>query len=141
MIETDQIKAIGKVITGNWRGTIGNDTVEEVWSEPLANTMMGMFRWISENKIRFFELILIDVSTGKITIKIKHFNADFTGWEEKDGFVPYELVDLTNTKVTFGSSSPSEQGRLIYERKDKSKLVINLEMKDGRDLVFNLDLL
>lgn len=140
MVVTDQIKTIGGIMTGNWRGTIGNDTVEEDWSEPLANTMMGMFRWILENKISFYELIVIDLSTGKVTIKIKHFNADFTGWEDKDDFESYELVDLTETRVTFRSSH-GEQGRLIYERTEKSKLVINLEMKDGRTLIFNLDLL
>ncbi len=77
-------------LAGHWRGQDGNDIIEEHWSEPQAGTLMCMFRWIHDNKVRFFELVTIETDEdGQLRLRIKHFNPGLRGWEEKD-----ELGDL-----------------------------------------------
>ncbi|MFX0151711.1 MAG: DUF6265 family protein [Candidatus Hodarchaeota archaeon] len=133
----DQLHSIGKVLIGNWYGKIGDDIVEESWSTPAANSIMGMFRWIKDAKIYFYEFIVIDKTEEKIKLKIKHFNSDFTGWEEKADFVYYVLKEVTDSKIIFGSDDPSEKGRIIYERPDENTLIAVLEMaQTGKVLKF-----
>lgn len=136
----NQLKLIGKLITGNWRGKIGDDTVDEYWSITEANTLMGMFRWLKEEKVNFYEFIVIDKIDGTIRMKIKHFNSDLTGWEEKTDYVHYILREMSDSKIIFGSEDPKEKGRLIYERQGDTKLIAILEMSQSdRTLKFEFN--
>ncbi|MFX0173447.1 MAG: DUF6265 family protein [Candidatus Hodarchaeota archaeon] len=133
----DQLQSIGKILLGNWYGKIGDDIVEESWSIPVVNSIMGMFRWIKDAKIYFYEFVVIDNVEEKIKLKIKHFNSDFTGWEEKTDFIYYVLKDVTDSKIIFGSDDPNEKGRIIYERPDENTLIAILEMaQTGKVLKF-----
>ncbi|MHA2297478.1 MAG: DUF6265 family protein [Candidatus Hodarchaeales archaeon] len=136
----NEISSIGKILTGNWRGKIGDDIVDEYWSIPLANSMMCTFRWIKDNKVSFYEFVVIDNNDEKTTMKIKHFNDDLTGWEEKTDFIHYVLLEVTDSKVIFGSEDPNEKGRLIYEKPSDDKLVATLEMaKSDQILTFEFN--
>ncbi|MFX1512818.1 MAG: DUF6265 family protein [Promethearchaeota archaeon] len=141
MESNEIIKSLEEILTGNWRGKIGEDTVEEVWSAPLANSMMCMFRWIKDGKISFYEFIIIDSTNEKTTLKIKHFNSDFTSWEDKKDFIHYVLSELTASKVIFGPADPNKKGRLIFQRMNENKLVAILEMStnEGKILKFEFD--
>jgi uncharacterized protein DUF6265 len=38
-------------LAGSWRGEAYGGEVEEIWSQPVGGTMMGMFRIIEKGKI------------------------------------------------------------------------------------------
>ncbi|MHA2239588.1 MAG: DUF6265 family protein [Candidatus Hodarchaeales archaeon] len=124
----EELQAIGELLEGNWRGKIGNDIVDEYWSATLADSIMGMFRWEKAGKVSFYEFVVIDKIEDKIMLKIKHFHANLTGWEERTDFVHYVLHEVTATRIVFGADDPSEKGRLIYEQPSKDKLTATLEM-------------
>ena len=63
-------------IAGAWESEALGGFVEEVWSNPRAGTMMGMFRATRENDIRFYELLAIAEEGGSLILRIKHFNPD-----------------------------------------------------------------
>ncbi len=135
-----KFQSIGKLLQGNWQGKIGDDIVDEYWSIPLADTIMGMFRWIKDGKVSFYEMVVIDNVDGIIKLKIKHFNSDLTGWEEKSDFVYYVLLDMTDSEIIFGSDDPNEKGRIIYKRPSETKLIAVLEMsKSGQTLEFEFN--
>lgn len=139
-LDMNQLQLIGKILTGNWRGKIGDDIVDEYWSIMAANTLIGMFRWLKEGEVSFYEFVVIDNIDGKIRLKIKHFNPDLTGWEEKANYIHYVLRDISDSQVIFGSEDPTEKGRLIYERQGEKKLTVILEMsKSDRTLRFEFD--
>jgi len=88
-------------LVGSWNGTAFGGTIEEVWSEPSSGTIMGMFKVMHNDKPSLYEFELIIEEKGSLTIQLKHFNADFTGWEEKDEFVSFPLVKLTQNSIYF----------------------------------------
>ncbi len=70
-------------LEGSWRGPgLGGDAIE-VYSAPEAGQITGHFTQTQEGKVAFYELIQI-VPVGKsLAYRLRHFNADLTGWEDK----------------------------------------------------------
>jgi hypothetical protein len=104
--EIDQISWI----TGHWRAEALDGICEEIWSPPLGNSMMGMFRLVKDDSVVFYELMTISMVSGKPNLKIKHFNADMTGWEEKDESTEFHSVSLSDSLAVFDGLSFLKQG-------------------------------
>ncbi len=47
-------------LTGSWLGKNGQDPVEEYWSPLGGNSLMGMFRWVKDGTVSFYELEAIE---------------------------------------------------------------------------------
>ncbi len=88
-------------ISGHWSGEALGGISEEVWSRPAAGTMMGMYRLIKDGSIAFYELLTITEKDATIVLRLKHFNADLTGWEEKAEVVTFPLVKLAPNEAYF----------------------------------------
>lgn len=79
-------------LTGTWAGEgLGGQAIE-VYSGPAGGQMVGHFRQADKGGIRFYELVSIAENNGTLTYRIKHFNPDLTGWEEKAQVVSFPLV-------------------------------------------------
>lgn len=105
-------------IAGHWQGEAFGGTCVEVWNAPSGNSMMGMFKLIQNGKIVFYELMIIAEDTAGIALKLKHFNADLTGWETKDEMVTYPFVKLKNDAAIFEGIS--------FHRKSTDTLLVTL---------------
>jgi hypothetical protein len=79
-------------LAGSWTGTAFGKRFEEVWNPPSAGSMVGMFKLFDEHGVSFYELLTMTVDDGRLILKVKHFNADFTAWEDKPDFVNFRLV-------------------------------------------------
>jgi hypothetical protein len=88
-------------ITGHWRGTGLGGEAEEIWSAPKAGAMMCAFRVIKDGKPWFYEITLIAEDKGSLVLRVKHFNADLTGWEEKAVVQNFPLVKVETNAVYF----------------------------------------
>jgi hypothetical protein len=118
-------------LTGTWRGPGFNGTFEEVWSVPDTNGhLMGMFRYFdAAGKVQFYEFWVLD-ETG---MKLRHFNPDFTAWEDKSKFIDFTMVETTETKVTLKG--------LTYEHVSTNEMKVSLRLKIGDEVnteIFNL---
>jgi hypothetical protein len=92
-------------IAGQWIGTgLGGDT-EEIWSPPLGNSMMGAFRLVKNGKVVFQEICTIVEEDGSVVLKVKHFDANLKGWEEKDVSVNFPLVKLEDSTAYFDGAT------------------------------------
>jgi len=113
-----------KWLQGHWVGDGFGGTSEEVWSAPSTDgTMMGCYRHFkADGSVNFYEFLLLD-SAG---LRLKHFNPNFEGWEEKEDFLHFKKLEVTKTKVIL-------QG-LIYERisDDEMKIYLDMKAKDGK---------
>jgi hypothetical protein len=128
---------------GQWCGTLSGDTVEEHWSGPAADSIMGMFRWISDGKVTFYELLAIESEDGRLTMRIKHFHPGLKGWEEKDAAFTLDLTSLEGPRSVWFKRGSGAPLWLIYERID-SQLIARFEKADGvpgKDGPFVYDLL
>lgn len=108
-------------LAGHWTGDGFGGVSEELWSPPSENgTMMGVYRHHKgDGSLNFYEFLTLD-STG---MKLKHFNPDLTGWETKEDFVHFELVEFTENKIVLKG--------LVFERKSDTEMEICLDLKSG----------
>jgi hypothetical protein len=89
-------------LVGDWVGDAFGDRFEEVWNPPSAGSMVGMFKLLDGDAVVFYEIMLLVEEEGSLALKVKHFDADFTAWEDKSEFVEFELVDVAPGSVRFG---------------------------------------
>ena len=92
-------------MVGSWAGDAFGGTFEEVWNPPSFGTMVGMFKLMGHEGVSFYELMLLAEEQGSLVLKVKHFNPDFTAWEEKEDYVTFRLVSVAPDAVHFSGLS------------------------------------
>lgn len=97
-------------LVGAWEGTAFGQHFEEVWNPASANSMVGMFKLMDGDEVAFYELLLMTVEDGTLSLKVKHFGADFTAWEDKPDFVEFRLVKIEADALHFSGISFYRRG-------------------------------
>jgi Domain of unknown function (DUF6265) len=116
---------------GHWRGEMKGGVIEEDWSSPEGDNMMGMFRLVKDGEGVFYEFMTIESAGGTPVLRIRHFSQGLVAWEEKDGIEEYPLAELTASRAVFENEDSGM--RLIYECPTAEALTITLEKtKDGK---------
>jgi hypothetical protein len=113
-------------IAGHWEAEALGGIAEEIWSEPHGDSIMGMFRLIQDGKVRFFELLAITEEDESLVLRLKHFNPDMTGWEEKNERMEFPLVKITEHEINFSG--------LTMRRIDENTMHIFVMSKQGETL-------
>ncbi len=115
--------AAAAFLVGDWIGTAFGERAEEHWSAPSGGTMVGTFKLFSGDEPVMYEIMLLSVEDGTLSLKVKHFNADFTAWEDKPDYVNFKLVAYSENELHFGGLS-------FYKRGD-DKLDAYIVMRNG----------
>lgn len=109
-------------LVGSWEGNGFGGISHETWAKPVNGTMMGMYRHINEEgELVFYEFLMLD-DTG---LRLKHFNPDLTGWEEKDEMTTFEMISFSKDRI--------ELKGLTFERTSDAEMVITLKMSRGEE--------
>lgn len=98
-------------LIGSWNGKAFGQRFEEVWNPPTAGSMVGMFKLFGDDGVAMYELMVLTVEDGTLSLKIRHFNPDFTAWEDKTEDVTLRLVKKSDDELHFGTIS-------FYRRSD-----------------------
>lgn len=109
-------------IAGRWIGEGFGGTVEEVWSPPAGGQMVGHFSLMRGGVPAFYEIMLIDSQADGLRMRVKHFNADFTGWEERDRWHTFPPRTATQGRLEFGG---------LAMRRDGEELVIFVTISEN----------
>ncbi|ALE17911.1 hypothetical protein AMC99_02638 [Altererythrobacter epoxidivorans] len=126
-------------LVGQWAGTgIQGAPAIESWLPPVGGTMVGTFvQDTGEGGIMFTEHMYLTEQDGSLVMKLKHFNADLTSWEDKDGMVTFRLLAVEDCAayfhgLTLRCRNPSfpDEGLLVAVR-----------MQSGGELVFRFEAL
>ncbi len=88
-------------IAGHWIGEAMGGQIEEVWTPSLGKAMMGSFKLVADGKVVFYEIETITEENESVILRLKHFNADLKGWEEKEETEDFKLVKITDDAVYF----------------------------------------
>ncbi len=88
-------------IAGSWQGEALGGHFEETWNPPSGGTMVGMFKLVKEDGIGFYEICSIVPDGDSLRLRIKHFDANLVGWEDKDKSVEFPLLKLTANEAFF----------------------------------------
>lgn len=113
-------------LAGSWVGDGFGGNSEEVWTAPSAGSMIGAYKHYKDGKVNFYEILHISKTDGKFSLKLKHFNPDLTGWEDKDKYVEFPFVSATPSRIEFKG--------LIYELVAEDKMEIRLRLKRGDEV-------
>jgi hypothetical protein len=111
-------------LEGHWVGDAFGGVGEETWMAPSGGSMLGMYRIVRDGKPVFFEIMMLVERQGSLTLTLKHFNADLTGWEEKDKVVEFPLVAVEKNAIHFAGMSFHPSG-------DTLTVYLAIEQKEG----------
>jgi hypothetical protein len=67
--------------------------------------MIGFFKLMDGDDVVFYELLLLVEEEGSLSLKVKHFSADFTAWEDKADYVTFRYVTSDDDAIHFSGIS------------------------------------
>ena len=118
-------------LEGIWKGKMGADDVEETWSAPKNGSMMGMFRWFRDGKLRIMEMITVAAFDGKITMKLKHFNPTLHSFEAQNETTDFTLLSVEMNKAVWTEvKSDGGPQHLVYTR-ERDALSVRFRRPEG----------
>lgn len=94
-----------KWLSGHWKGEAFGGTVEEIWSGPSDNAMMGMFRLQYDAADKLYEFLLIEKSDTGVSMSFKHIKSGYKEMEDKPLIL--KLVKLTHNFAEFVAGDQS----------------------------------
>jgi hypothetical protein len=122
-------------VAGAWTGTVGDRTVEQHWSAPLAGSIIAMYRSIRNGRPALYELLAIEQEGEGVVLRIKHFapGAGLVGQEAKDESMNHALVKLEEKMAIFEGGTPAAPVRITFTSPDSTNLKIVVErQRDGK---------
>ena len=121
-----------KWIAGHWQGEALGGRFEETWNPPLGETMVGMFKSLNGEKVNFYEILTIGPKGNSLALRLKHFDPQLVGWEEKDRAIEFPLVSVSEKEAKFDG--------LVFRKlgPDKMQIMVQVESSGQKSkLVFN----
>lgn len=113
-------------LVGAWSGSgINGAEAHESWLAASGDTMVGTFvQETAAGAIMFTEHMYLMEEGGSLVVKLKHFNPDLTGWEEKDGMVTFRLIAAEPCALYFNA--------LTYRCDGAGGMVVAVRMKSPK---------
>lgn len=102
-------------LSGNWVAEAFGGLAEDIWSDPAGGAMVGMFRSVTGGEVNFYEIFTISETEKTLILRLKHFNADLTGWEEKNETQDFQLVKINKDGVWFEGFTILKKGSKEYQ--------------------------
>lgn len=125
-------------ITGHWQGEALGGITEEVWTAPLGKSMMGSFKLVVDEVVQFYELCTITEENRSLLLRIKHFDKDLKGWEEKNESIEFPLVKIEKNKVYFDGLTFEKLNEdalniyVIFKYEDKEEVEMKFNYKSAK---------
>lgn len=122
-------------VAGAWTGTLGDRTIEQHWSAPLAGSIIAMYRSIRNGRPTLYELLAIEQEGEGVVLRIKHFapGPGLVGQEAKDESMNHALVHLEDRKAVFEGGTAAGPVRVTFTSPDPAALTIVVErQRDGK---------
>lgn len=111
-------------LAGAWKGEGLGGVSEEIWSAPDGGAMMGVYRLIKNGETVFYEMVTLVEEENSLTLRLKHFDADLTAWEEKEETVDFPFVKQSEGRFYFEG--------LTFAPHGDSTMTIYVALGDGR---------
>lgn len=118
---------------GHWLDESADHLSEEIWTAPSGDSLLGMWRYVSQGRLRISEILSITDEPEGIALRLRHFDPRLTAREEQDAPVVLRLVAWKAREAVFERAAVGGQGRLrlSYRRPSDDSLVAVLE-NDGK---------
>lgn len=113
-------------LAGRWTGEGLGGRLDEGWADPVGGQMAGYFTLSRDGRPVFHEMLLMEEHEGGLRLRVKHFNPDFTGWEEKDRSVDFTFVSAAPGELVFKG--------IRFDAEGPDGLVIRLRLRGSDGL-------
>ncbi len=110
-------------LAGRWLGEGFGGQMEEAWAPPVGGQMVGHFRYWRDGAPQFYEFMMMDVVEGGVRMRVKHFNPDMVGWEDKDGWVTFAPISAGADALVFDG--------LVIRREGADRIVMTIRLRRG----------
>jgi hypothetical protein len=116
-------------LAGSWAMEGATEHLEERWSRPVGNSMVGSFRWVRDGALWITELLSITQEAGDVIFRLRHFSAVMRPWEAADDAFHYRLTERSPTRVTFTimEARNGRPDRYIFAALPGDSLLVRLE--------------
>src|ERR1700749_1954161 len=121
-------------ISGHSRGDLGGGIADEEWSQPIGDTMMGMYCFVKDGKVQMYEMMAIKETANGPVLRLKHYNPGLQAWEEKSKVWDFPLVKFSPRDATFETADKSI--RIEYRAAGSGILEATLEETGKKPEVF-----
>lgn len=96
-------------LAGKWKADHRWGKLVEIWSAPVGNAMMGSFQCVKDDKLVFYEFMVIEEQPAAAPkLFLRHFGPGNIAWEDKN-------KPLTLALISYGRDSA------VFERTDKKQ--------------------
>lgn len=79
-------------LVGTWEGQGITGPAREIYFPAMGGQMAGHFTQSRGDGIWFYEIVTIVERGNSLSYRLRHFNADLTGWEERNEVRDFPLV-------------------------------------------------
>ncbi len=117
-------------LSGKWISENSGEIQEENWSSISGDSMIGSFRIVHGGKPVFYEFWVVEVENERPVLKLKHFDPDFTGWEEKNASTRMPLISSAENDALFAEQDGSVS--LHYHRTADTLTCVVHHVKNGK---------
>lgn len=121
--ELEEVFAHLRFLPGAWTGNGLGGTTDEVWLPPRDGQMLGVFRLVGGTMPRFSEILTIGRFDGRIELRLKHFDQQLHGWEEKADVVSFPFESSEPGRVAFRG--------LTFHDAGEDQLRIELQLRNA----------
>ncbi len=113
-------------LAGDWRDGDEHNLTQEVWTEPVAGSMTGMFRLVRAGKVGVLEYVVIAEQSDGIYYQFKHFRPDYSTWEGDGPHLRFELVESAPGRAVFKNTREveGEPAYISYLRGDDGRIAV-----------------
>lgn len=120
-------------LAGAWVLERPGERLEEWWSGPAGDSMVGHFRWIRDGELWITELVTITEEAGELVFRLRHFDSEMTPWEAEDDPFSYRLMEQADRSATFTIIEPraGRPHRFIFEALAGDSLLVRIEGEEG----------
>jgi hypothetical protein len=110
-------------LAGRWVGEGFGGQMEESWAPPVGGQMIGHFRHWRDGQPQFYEFMVMDVVEGGVRMRLKHFNPDYTSWEDRETWTTFEPVSVSSDAIIFDG--------LAIRRESEDRIAMTIRIRDG----------
>lgn len=110
-------------LAGRWVGEGFGGQMEETWAPPVGGQMIGHFRYWRDGQPQFYEFMVMDVVEGGVRMRLKHFNPDYTAWEDRETWTTFGPVSASPDMLAFDG--------LVIRRESTDRIVMTIRIRRG----------
>lgn len=107
---------------------LGDRTIEQHWSAPLAGSIVAMYRSIQGGRTTLYELLAIEQAGEGVVLRIKHFTPGpgLVGQEAKEQSNDNALVSIDGKTAIFQGGTAESPVQIRFTSPDPDSLNITV---------------